>query len=141
MFDLDTNVLSAATARLPVPEVATWMRQRPLNELFTTTVTQAEVLSGIAALPAGRRRRDLETTANTLFRVGFFGRVLPFDSRAAEAYAILFPLRRRLGRATSPQDLMIAAIASVHGAPVVTRDFGGFDGLGLTVIDPFVAGA
>jgi predicted nucleic acid-binding protein len=32
---------------------------------------------------------------------------------------------------------MIAAVARSHGAEVVTRDSGGFEGCGLTVIDPW----
>jgi toxin FitB len=65
--------------------------------------------------------------------------VLPFDMPAAVAYAEIFAARRVAGCPTATLDLMIAAIARVHGASVVTRDSGGFDGYGVTVIDPWEA--
>ena len=87
----------------------------------------------------GRRRRDLETAARAMFMEDFEGRVLSFDMAAAEAYADLFALRRRAGRATAAVDLMMASVARCRGASVVTRDTNGFDGCGLTVINPWHA--
>jgi predicted nucleic acid-binding protein len=49
----------------------------------------------------------------------------------------LFAARKRAGRATTPLDLMIAAIAHANGAAVVARDAGGFDGCDITVINPW----
>ena len=62
-----------------------------------------------------------------------------FDGAAAVAYAELYAARRHVGRPAGTVDLMIASVARVHGASVVTRDSGGFDGCGLTVIDPWTA--
>ena len=81
----------------------------------------------------GRRRRALEDAARVMFDE-FDGRVLPFDLAAASAYAELFAARRRAGRPTATLDLMIAAIARCHDACVVTRDIGGFEECGLTLI-------
>jgi predicted nucleic acid-binding protein len=72
-----------------------------------------------------------------MFTNQFEGRVLPFDTAATAACADLFATRRRIGKPTAPMDLMIAAIARSHGAIVVTRDAGGLDGCGLTVINPW----
>lgn len=58
---------------------------------------QAEILSGIAILPQGRRRASLEAAANAIFRDDFAGRVLPFDGEAAMAYADVFSARRAAG--------------------------------------------
>ena len=123
----------------PVPEVAAWIAGQPEGALFTTTVCQAEILSGIAILPASRRRSALETSARVMFLEDFEGRVLPFDTEAAEAYADIFAARRAAGLSTPPTDLMIAAVARTKGAGVVTRDIGGFDGCGLTVVNPWNA--
>ncbi len=127
MFILDTNVLSAMMGSRPVPEVANWMAGQAEESLFTSTISEAEILAGIAVLPDGRRRSGLEMAAAAMFRDDFAGRILAFDSDAAEAYAGLFAARKRDGRPTTPLDLMIAAIAHAKGATVVTRDTGGFD--------------
>jgi len=72
-----------------------------------------------------------------MFTDGFGGRVLPFDTAAAEAYAAIFAGRRRAGRPVAPLDLMIAAIARARGAGVVTRDIDGFEDCGVPLIDPW----
>jgi len=137
MFVLDTNVLSAIMSALPAPEVAAWIAGQPDDALFTTTICQAEILSGLAMMPEGRRRLALETAAQAIFTDDFDGRVLPFDSAAAAAYADIFAARRRGGRPTTPLDLMIAAVARAMSASVVTRDIGGFEDCGVPLIDPW----
>jgi predicted nucleic acid-binding protein len=86
----------------------------------------------------GRRRREFEKTASEMFDE-FDERILPFDSTAAITYAELFALRRRAGRPTTPQDLMIAAIARANDASMVTRNTADFEGCGLTLINPWDA--
>lgn len=137
MFLLDTNILSAVMGTRPAPEVARWMTRQPPDLLFTAAICQAEILSGIAVLPEGRRREALEMAALSMFREDFAGRILPFDADAAVIYAELFALRRSAGRPAAIADLMIASIARMHGASVVTRDTGGFAGCGLALIDPW----
>ena len=137
IFLLDTNVLSETMKPTPSPAVASWLRKQPLRSLFTAAICQAEVLAGIAVLPAGRRRAELEAMATGMFSEDFHERVLPFDDRAAAAYAQLFAARRRTGRPIATADLIVAATAHVHDAAVVTRDAGGFEGCGLAVIDPW----
>ena len=136
MFLLDTNILSAVMGTRPAPEVASWMTQQPADLLFTAAVCQAEILSGIAVLPKGRRREALEMAALSMFREDFAGRILSFDTDAAVIYAELFALRRSAGRPAATADLMIASIARAHGASVVTRDTGDFAGCGLALINP-----
>ncbi len=123
----------------PAPAVAGWLAARPLDQLFTVAVCQAEILSGIAVLPKGRRRDALRVAATTMFREDFAGRVLPFDADAAVIYAELFASRRSAGRPAATADLMIASVARTRGASVVTRDSGGFADCGLTVVDPWTA--
>jgi predicted nucleic acid-binding protein len=139
MFVLDTNVLSAIMGSKPVPEVAAWIAGQPEDLLFTATVCQAEVLSGLAIMPDGRRRLALEAAARAIFTEDFDGRVLPFDSAAASAYADLFAARKRAGRPTAPLDLMIAAVARAKGASVVTRDTSGFEECGVPLVNPWQA--
>jgi toxin FitB len=60
------------------------------DALLTTTISQAEILAGLAVMPEGRRRVALETTAQAVFVDDSNGRVLPFDAAAAAAYADIF---------------------------------------------------
>jgi toxin FitB len=140
MFVLDTNILSAMMSTRVVPEVAEWIAGQPVGLLFTTSISQAEILSGIAIMPESRRRSDLEAAAGAMFLEDFEGRVLPFDMDAAVAYADIFAARRRAGRPTATVDLLIASVARSHHASVVTRDISGFEGCGLKVINPWKAG-
>jgi predicted nucleic acid-binding protein len=137
MFLLDTNVLSAMMAADPAPSVAAWLSARPATSLFTTSISQAEILSGLAILPNGRRRTVLEAAAGAMFQEDFERRVLPFDEAAASHYADLFATRRRAGRPSATMDLMIAAIARAHRASLVTRNVTDFDGCGVAVVDPW----
>ena len=137
MFILDTNILSAMMSAQAVPQVAAWVARQPHDVLFTTSISQAEILSGLAIMAKSRRRLDLESAARAMFREDFEGRVLPFDMNAAIAYAEIFAARRRAGRPTATIDLMIASVARSHNASVVTRDISGFEGCGLVVINPW----
>ena len=137
MFVLDTNILSSIMGSRPVPEVAAWISRQPEEDLYTASICQAEILSGIAVMPEGRRRLALEAAANAMFREDFAGRVLPFDIDAAATYAGVFAARRRAGLGTATLDLMIAAIARARSASVVTREISGFEACGVTVINPW----
>jgi predicted nucleic acid-binding protein len=109
-------------------------------ELATSSVTAAEIGAGIAALPAGARQRDLRERWQRLRRTGFGeDRVLPFDTTAADVYGELFGKSRRSGRPVGAFDLQIAAIASVRGLRVVTRNVRDFADLGVDVLNPWSA--
>jgi hypothetical protein len=137
VFILDTNILSAMMRLRVEPRVAAWIVEQPAALLFTTALSQAEILSGLAVMPEGRRRLELEAAASAMFLEDFDGRVLPFDTKAAAAYAEVFAARRRSGRPAATFDLMIASVALSYGASLVTRDTGGFEGCGLTLINPW----
>ena len=64
MIVLDTNVLSEAMKLSPDPAVARWMVGEHGRGLFTTAVSEAEIIYGVAILPDGRRKRDLEAAAH-----------------------------------------------------------------------------
>jgi hypothetical protein len=137
MFLLDTNIVSEMMRAQPPAAVATWISAQQADLLFTATICQAEILTGIAVLPEGRRRLALEAAAQAMFMEDFTGRVLAFDVEAAVAYAAIFAARRRIGRPTATTDLMIAAIARSQGASVVTRNVSDFEGCGIAVVKPW----
>jgi predicted nucleic acid-binding protein len=134
---LDTNVLSELMKPRPAESVLRWMAAQPATSLYTTSITQAEILHGIMLLPSGKRRSAFEAAAEAMFKEDFGGRVLPFGSDAAHLYARIAAQRRRAGRPISHFDAQIAAIAQSTGASIATRNASDFDGCGVKVIDPW----
>ena len=139
MTVLDTNVISELMKRAPAVRVTTWIASQPATSLYTTSVTQAEILHGIMLLPSGRKRSALEAAADAMFREDFAGRILPFGSDAAQAYARIATDRRRLGLPVSVFDAQNAGIARASGAAIATRNVTDYDGCGVRVVNPWGA--
>ena len=135
MIILDTNVLSETLRPTPSTRVLEWMRSEPASALFTTAITESELLYGIALLPEGRRRQSLESVVDLM---DLAGRVLPFDSVAAREFADIAASRRRAGRPISEADARIAAIARSRAAALATRNVADFAGCRLVLSDPWV---
>ena len=139
MIVLDTNVLSELMRPAPDGLVVQWMDTQPNASLFTTTVTQAEILYGVSILPAGKRKQGLAAAVDAMLEQDFKGRVLPFDGPAAVAFAAICADRIRLGRPISQFDAQIAAIVRSRGAALATRNTPDFAECGIHVIDPWQA--
>lgn len=119
---LDTSVLSELMRARPDAAVLAWFEQQSGLRFYTSAVTRAEILLGIALLPAGKRREALAAAAEQMFEEDFASHCLPFDAAAASEYALLVAARSRIGHAISTEDALIAAIAIQHQMPLVTRN-------------------
>ncbi|EZP81802.1 Ribonuclease VapC [Novosphingobium resinovorum] len=137
MIVLDTNVISELMRREPDAAVIAWMGEQPMAGVFTTTLTQAEIFYGLALLPEGRRRDALVAAAQPMFDVDLAGRVLPFDTDAANAYPDIAVGRRKSGQPISQIDAQIAAIVRSRGARLATRNVADFADCGITVVNPW----
>jgi len=134
---LDTNVLSELSRAEPHVNVLTFASLHEASAFYTTALSAAELLYGVAALPEGKRRRRLSTAVNDLLGETLAGRVLAFNEGAAPFYAQIADRRRRSGRAPAVIDTQIAAIAALHGAPLATRNIRDFEDLGIELINPW----
>lgn len=139
MIILDTNVVSEPLKPVPAPAVLSWLDAQSPQTLCLTSVTLAELLAGIAALPAGKRRRQLSSALTEKILPLFEGRVLAFDTSAAHAFAAVQTGATAAGNPISFADGAIAAIATTHGFALATRNLRDFKGSGVTVIDPWAA--
>ena len=139
MIILDTNALSEALKPAPSDIVLRWLESHEPTSVFTTTITQAEILLGIEALPAGKRKQSLATAAGILFDDRFLGRVLSFDEQSARQFAKIVVSRRSIGRPIAPFDAMIAAIARAHHATLATRNTRDFEHCGIPIVNPWIA--
>jgi toxin FitB len=140
MIILDTNVISELTRVNASPSVLQWFSHyRGSAELFTTTVTMAEIFYGVALLPKGKRRDKLQAEAVGTFSVDLRDRILPFDQEAAHAFAEIAATRRLQGRPIAEFDAQIAAIARSRNAALATRNTADFENCGIRLIDPWSA--
>lgn len=136
MIVLDTNVVSEAMKPEADPAVRDWLDEQAAETLYISSVTIAELLFGIGALPKGRRKQNLAATFDGMLPL-FEGRILAFDTNAARCYADLAVLARKMGKGFPTPDGYIAAIATAHGFTVATRDASAFNAAGVPVIDPW----
>lgn len=138
MIVLDTNVISEAMKPESHPNVRSWLDTQVVETLYLSSVTLAELLFGIAALPGGKRKDRLAQTLNGL--IGLFrGRVLPFDIDAAQCYAELAVTAKVGGRGFPTLDGYIAAIAVSRDFLVASRDLAPYESAGVPVINPWKA--
>lgn len=137
MFLIDTNVISELMRATPAPSVLNWFSTQDPSTLYLSAVTEAELRTGIAILPAGKRREGLRAALNATIVEDFEGRILPFDTDAAKTYAKIAAGRRSEGRPIADADCQIAAIARATGMPVVTRNTRDFEGCGIDMINPW----
>ena len=136
MILLDTNVVSEAIKPEPHRSVRDWLDAQAAETLFLCSVTIAELLFGIGALPGGKRRDNLAAALQGVLDL-FEPRILPFDTAAARRYADLAVTARAAGKGFPTPDGYIAAIAAAHGFAVASRDTSAFHAAGLPVIDPW----
>lgn len=129
---LDTNIISNVTKPNPAASLLAWMAGQVDEDLFITSLTVAEIWRGVLEKPAGRKRAELEAwfSGPEGPQALFAGRVLPFDERAALAWARLMAEGKAKGRPRSALDTIIAAIAEVNDCRIVTdneKDFAGIE--------------
>ncbi len=139
MILLDTNVVSEPLRQFPDAQVVAWIDAQPLDTLFLSAITVAEMRAGVALLPATKRRAGLQQSLEKRVLPLFAGRVLPFDMGCTQAYAELMAKARASGLAVATVDGYNAAIAVVNGLTVATRDTGPFVAASVTVINPWEA--
>jgi toxin FitB len=137
MILLDTNVISEPLRREPEPGVIEWIDAQALETLYLSAITVAELRSGIALLPAGKRRTGLLENLERRVLPLFAGRVLPFDLPCTQTYAELIAKAQKAGLAIAAADGFIAATAAANGFAVATRDTSPFEAAEVEVINPW----
>lgn len=137
MILLDTNVISEPLRVAPDIRVLDWINEQPVETLFLSAITVAELRVGITWMRAGRNRDRLRDRIETQVLPRFSGRVLAFDLAATQPYAHLMAKARAAGVVVGNYDGCIAAIAVANGLTVATRDTGPFKAAGVAVIDPW----
>ena len=139
MILVDTDLISEPLRKVPEARAIDWIDAQPMETLYLSAITVAELRFGVASLPAGKRRDTLHDNVETRVLPLFAGRVLAFDMAASQGYAELMAKPRAAGSAIGKADGYIAATAATNGMMVATRDTAPFEAAGVPVINPWEA--
>lgn len=135
---LDTNVLSELRRPRPQPKVARFVSVRPLESLYVSAVTFAEIRFGIERVDDVAKRAALHDWLEQRLRPMFEGRVLPVSEDVMFKWRLLVETGRKAGHTFPQPDLIIAATALQHGLTVVTRDECGYVHTGVALVNPWI---
>ena len=135
MIILDTNVISELLRPAPEPKVEHWLSTQDGLNVYLTSISEAELRYGLAIMGNGKRRAALVDAVDRILREDLAGRILPFDSDAAQSYATIAAVRRAVGRPIAHADCQIASIAHACGAAVATRNTPDFEDCDVDMIN------
>ena len=138
-FLLDTNVLSEPTRIQPDTRVLRWLHDLDEDRAFISVISLAEIRRGVSLLDVGRRREALSDWLSYELPQRFEGRLLPVDGPIAFAWGDLMANAKRAGRGLAAMDGFLASTAIAHDLTLATRNTKDFDGLGVRLIDPWLA--
>jgi len=138
-FLLDTNCISELVRSRPEPLVLRWMDATDESLLFLSVLTLGEIRKGVAGLPQGKRRTQLDTWLEVELRGRFAGRVLSIDAAIADRWGSLACEAKRKGRALSAIDGLLAATALHHNLTIVTRNVSDFSNTPAATLNPWEA--
>ncbi len=137
MILLDTNVISALMQARPDSAVVSWLDDQGIQEVWLPSVVVFELRFGVAALPAGQRRRSLQQGLDQLLEQLVQDRIAPLDGLAAHRAADLAAERKARGRQVDLRDTLVAGIALARGAQLATRNTRHFSDTSISLINPF----
>lgn len=124
---------------IPDTAVVRWLDSQRDKLTWTTSITVFELCSGIAVMPLGRRRAELELSLERVLAEDLENRILDFDAAAARAAAMLKGRRKLAGKPVEIRDTQIAGIVLARNATLVTRNVRDFADLDVPVINPWAA--
>lgn len=135
---LDTNIISELRRPKPEPKVVAFVRAQPLDTLYASVVTFAEIRFGIELLPDATRRSELNDWLAHKVRPMFEQRVLTVSEDVMFKWRLLVEEGRKAGHTFSQPDLIIAATAQHHGLAVVSRDTQEYIAARVAVLNPWI---
>ena len=138
---LDINILSELRRPRPEPKVLAFIKAKPLDALFVSSVTLSEIRFGIELVADVGRRADLSDWLAHKVRPMFEQRVLPITEDVMLKWRLLVEEGRNIGHTFSQPDLIIAATAQHYDLTIVSRDTSDFEKARVTVFNPWVEAA
>jgi predicted nucleic acid-binding protein len=136
---IDTNVLSELRRPKPNKRVVEFVCAQPLDSLYISCVTFAEIRFGIELVNDAQRRSELNEWLNLSLRPMFEQRIVDIDEDVLLKWRLLVEQGRKIGHTFSQPDLLIAATALHHGLTVASRDTREYQKAGASWLDPWRA--
>ena len=109
------------------------------GHVVQSSVSFGEFRKGIILRSPGKRTTELEAWIETDLSSLFAGRILSVTRSIAERWGVLEGRRQLVGQSLNVPDGQIAATALEHGLTMVTRNVKDFEGLGVTIFNPWDA--
>ena len=134
---LDTNVIFEIRKRKPHRKVVAFVADQPLDLLYISTVTLAEIRFGMELVMDANRRAELTAWLAHKVRALFAQRVLDVNEDVIFRWRLLVEQGRKSGYTFSQRDLFIAATALHYGMTVVSRDTREYERAGVPVFNPW----
>ena len=134
---LDTNILSELRRPRPARKVIAFVTAQPLDLLYVSAVTFAEIRFGIERVADAGRRAELNDWLAHTVRPMFEQRVFALTEDIMLKWRLLLEDGRKVGHTFSQPDLMIAATALHHGLTVVSRDVSEYQKARAPVFNPW----
>jgi toxin FitB len=141
MIVLDTNVLSVLMYPKRPAAVMAWFKMQSPQGIWTTAITIFEASAGIEQVDNAGQRQALRTAFDSALEKVVKGRILSFDTAAAQESALLFAARKRQGRIVELRDTQIAGIIRARKATLATRNIRDFADAGIPLVDPWTGNA
>ena len=135
---LDTNIISELRRPRPERKVLAFIAARPLEQLYVSAVTFAEIRFGIEIVADAGRRAELNDWLAHKVRPMFEQRVLAISEETMFKWRLLVEQGRKVRHTFSQPDLIIAATALDHGLTIVSRDVGDYRKARVPVFNPWV---
>ena len=134
---LDTNILSELRRPRAEPKVLAFIAAQPLEQLYVSTVTFAEIRFGIERVADAGHRSELNDWLARTLRPMFEDRVLPITEDVMVKWRLLVEEGRKAKHTYSQPDLIIAATALCHGLTILSRDTKDYERARAPVLDPW----
>jgi hypothetical protein len=134
---IDTNVLSELRKPKPEARVVQFLAGQPLDLLYVSTVTFAEIRFGIELQKDATRRTELNEWLTHKLRPMFDGRTLQITEDIMLKWRLMIEDGQKTGHTFSGPDLITAATALHHGLTVVSRDISEYEMAGAPVVNPW----
>lgn len=135
---LDTNILSELRRPRPERKVLAFVASQPLELLYVSTVTLAEIRFGIELVPDPARRSELTDWLTHKVRPMFERRTLEVTEDVMFKWRLMVEEGRKSGHTFSQPDLIIAATGLHQGLTVVSRDTSEYAKARVPVFNPWV---
>jgi predicted nucleic acid-binding protein len=136
---LDTNILSELRRPKPEKKVLAFVAEKPLDFLYVSAVTLAEIRFGIELVKDASRRSELHDWLTNIVRPMFEHRVLQITEDVMFRWRLLVEEGRKSGHTFSQPDLIIAATALHHGLTIVSRDTRDYEQARVPLLNPWAS--